>query len=62
MALLHALTADPRSRGGIVAACVVAGVSEAVALRTEQARGLAADIEGLAMYVGTAERESGWKP
>lgn len=57
-ALLYALKADPALAGGIVAACVVAGVFwRLLPVRTEQGARLAADIEGLAMYVGTAERE-----
>ena len=56
MALQHALTADPALAGAIVAACVVAGVFwRLLPVRTEQGARLAADIEGLAMYVGTAE-------
>ncbi len=55
-ALLHALKADPALAGSIVAACAVAGVFwRLLPVRTEQGARLAADIEGLAMYVGTAE-------
>jgi uncharacterized membrane protein YgcG len=57
-ALLHAFTADAVLAGGIVAACVVAGVFwRLLPARTEQGARLAADIEGLAMYIGTAETE-----